>query len=246
MLKALATTGLEAKLGADRTLFRLPRFNWSYGKLIAIVGKNGAGKSTFFKHLVGEPSLPIVGQVNLIADSVEQPFQLLENKFSNGVLAWLPQHKIANFDATVLQIVLSGYYRHKPFWVSFSEEDLQNATFLLTKYNIQHLAPQSFNDLSGGEQQLVWLAQTEAQDAEIIILDEPTQQLDLYNKKNVMEVLRKWSNAGKLVLFSTHDIYLIPRYADQILFFNGISSRLLDPSEATIDQLTNLLETAPS
>jgi len=154
----------------------------------------------------------------------------------------MPQQKSAQFDATVLQVVLAGFYRHKLFWEPFSEADLAKANALLKKYNLGHLASLAFNQISGGEQQLVWLAQIEAQDAHIIILDEPTQQLDIYNKKLVMEILANWAGEGKLVLFSTHDLYLVPRYAHQMLFFDGISSRVMEPMENNIRLITLLME----
>lgn len=125
-------------------------------------------------------------------------------------MSWLPQHKAPVFDATVLQHVLMGRYRFKQFWAQYNEQDHQIAMDLLNQVGLASRAHDLMTNLSGGEQQLVWLAQLQAQDADVVLLDEPTQYLDLRNQHLIVETLFDLAHKkGKLVVFSTHDLHLL-------------------------------------
>ncbi len=235
----LVGNNLEAKRGAaSACLFRLHAFSCQSGDLVALVGRNGAGKTTLMRHLVADPGLRVYGNLQLNG----QDLNALTDRFATGILAWLPQQKLPIFDATALQIVLAGRYRHKHFWQGYSPEDTSHCLRLMADCGIGHLANVPMIKLSGGEQQLVWLAQVAAQDAELVLLDEPTQQLDLHNKRLVMDIISGWAKAGKLVLFSTHDLYLLPSYECHLLYLNGVDSLFAPATEEMVKIVSERIE----
>ena len=100
-----------------------------------------------------------------------------------------------------------GLFRKKRFFENYDTADYARAAEVLEQLQLSHLIDHDFTTLSGGEQQLVWLAQLMLQDAEIILLDEPTQQLDVYYKNKVFSLLQDWVlTKGKTILCITHDL----------------------------------------
>lgn len=185
----------------QRVLIRNLFFSVTKPAFVAIVGHNGSGKTTFFKTLTG--TLPYSGEI--IINGLLLP---AKNKAAaEGMLSYLPQKNTVNFPIKVLDLVVMGLFRTKRFFENYTQEDYVTAHQLLTQLQIDFLADREFTELSGGEQQLVWLAQLMLQDAQVCLLDEPTQQLDIYHKKRVFNLLSSWvTNAGKIILCITHDL----------------------------------------
>ena len=185
----------------QRVLIRNLFFKVSAPAFVAIVGHNGAGKSTFFKTFTG--TLPYQGQIQINGHDL----QTYKNPAGAGLLSYLPQKNTVNFPIQVRDLVVMGLFRQKRFFQAYSEADYSAVNRLLTTLEIAHLLDREFIELSGGEQQLVWLAQLMLQDAAICLLDEPTQQLDIYHKKRVFNLLDRWvQEQNKIVLCITHDL----------------------------------------
>jgi iron complex transport system ATP-binding protein len=189
-----------------RPLIRNLSFSVPAPAFVAIIGHNGAGKTTFFKafqHKIGYEGTILVQQ---------QDLRSTRQVASSGLLSYLPQKNIVSFSIKVIDLVVMGLFRSKSFFDNYNSEDYGRAAAILTQLELTHLQEQDFTTLSGGEQQMVWLAQLMLQDASIVLLDEPTQQLDVYYKKQVFHLLQQWvQEQGKTVFCITHDLHnLLP------------------------------------
>lgn len=216
MAASLVTLVAQDLRGKHQTnnglLFGPISFTCTAGQLVALVGRNGGGKTTLMRSLAGEPSLPVSGT-----------WLWQQNGSSiTPSMAWLPQQQVVPYELTVLQLVVAGRYSHKSFWQSYSAADYELAMAALERLGVAHLSGRMFHTLSGGEQQLAWLAQAEVQDADVLMLDEPLHYLDLYHKSLVMNWLVQQKLKGKLVLFSTHDLDVMQQHPpDIILLLSG-------------------------
>lgn len=190
----------------QRVLIRNLSFSIPSPAFVAIIGHNGAGKTTFFKALQQK----VAYKGHLLVQG--QDLKHLSNPAEKGILSYLPQKNIINFPIKVHDLVVMGLFRKKHFFEDYGAADYEQAAQVLEQLQLSHLLDHDFTTLSGGEQQLVWLAQLMLQDADIIMLDEPTQQLDVYYKNKVFSLLQDWTiEKGKTVLCITHDLYnLVP------------------------------------
>jgi iron complex transport system ATP-binding protein len=210
----LQVQNLSVNYGAKRVLQSLS-FAVESPCFVAILGHNGCGKTTFFKALTA--MLPYQGSLTI------NGLELKQIKNRAQVMSVLEQKNNVVFSVKVLDLVLAGAFSKKDLWSSYEHVDEAKAKNLLQQLNISHLANQDFTQLSGGEQQMVWLAQMMMQDTPLCLLDEPTQHLDLYNRKRIFELMATWVAEGKMVVCITHDTQYLP-------LMNGY---LLNLSEST-------------
>ncbi|WP_181305093.1 ABC transporter ATP-binding protein [Rufibacter sp. XAAS-G3-1] len=184
----------------ERVLLRNLSFLVPAPALVAIIGHNGSGKSTLLKTLTGQ--VPYQGQI-LVQGS---PLVARAGAIARA-LSYLPQKNNVAFPIKVRELVVMGLFRQKRLLEHYTTSDYTRAEAMLERLHISHLGQRTFTDLSGGEQQLVWLAQLMLQDAPIALLDEPTQQLDVYHKKRVFDLMASWvREEQKTVLCITHDL----------------------------------------
>jgi iron complex transport system ATP-binding protein len=198
-LSVLEVKGLVA--GYDkRVLLRNLSFLVPELAFVAIIGHNGSGKSTFLKTLTGQ--VPFKGQILVQDKPLVSQSGTLSPSFS-----YLPQKNNVAFPIKVRELVVMGLFRQKRLLEHYTTADYALAEDMLRRLDIAHLGERSFTELSGGEQQLVWLAQLMLQNAPIALLDEPTQQLDVYHKKRVFDLMTGWvQKEQKTVLCITHDL----------------------------------------
>jgi iron complex transport system ATP-binding protein len=129
---------------------------------------------------------------------------------------------------------------------AYTPVDYALADAALARVGMVHLAARDFTQLSGGEQQLVWLAQLSLQDAQIYLLDEPTQQLDVYYRRQVFSLIHGWATQeGKTVLCSTHDLDNLPELTGYLLNLSEPEPQLRAISRATVQEARQWLEMAP-
>jgi len=187
--------------------------------VLGIVGPNGAGKSTLIR-CIDRILVPQHGTILLDGQEMGQMSSMEIAK----KIGYLPQSISNTFPATVFDTVLMGRRPHLG-WRS-SEEDIDTVLEVLTMLKIRYLAMRDFNEISGGQQQKVLIARALAQDAEILLLDEPTSNLDIRHQLEVMEILTKLvKKKGLSVMMAIHDLNLASRYSDRIIMLNGGSIR---------------------
>lgn len=186
--------------GHGRTLLTGLSLDLQAGQIMAVLGPNGRGKTTLLRTMLGLLPSP-QGQVRL-----------------TGHAAYVPQQAEAMFPYTVLSMVTMGRARHLRWWQSPSMADTQSALSSLRAVQLEHLAEQSFQALSGGQKQLVYIARAIASDSPIVVLDEPMSALDLRNQNLILGILRQLANRHRLcIVFSTHQPQHALHIADHTL-----------------------------
>jgi iron complex transport system ATP-binding protein len=169
------------------------------GEILCVLGPNGAGKSTLILCLLGLLS-PSSGGVRVMGEPIERlPREQIARR-----MAYVPQSTEAAFAYDVEQMVLFGRSVHFGKLGAPSARDRKIAHDALDKISVGHLRRRNFVALSGGERQLILIARALAQEAPIVILDEPTASLDLGNQRRVLEVIRDLARSGKSVVMTTH------------------------------------------
>jgi iron complex transport system ATP-binding protein len=186
------------------------------GEMVGLLGPNGAGKSTALKLATGVLK-PQQGEIRLQGDSLRS---LSRAEVARRV-AVVPQDFSVQFAYTVRQIVEMGRLPHMGVWGVSRVDDRLAVQAALEATNVSPLADRVFNDLSGGERQRVLIALALAQDAPIILLDEPTAHLDIRHQIEVLDLLRRLNHEhGLTVIAALHDLNLAARYFPRLILFN--------------------------
>ena len=170
------------------------------GEVLCLLGPNGAGKTTLFKTLLG--LLPaMAGQVTV----GERALGSLTRAELAKSMAYVPQAQVMEFAYTVLDLVLMGRTAHLGPFAAPGRRDHERARTALAELGIADLADAEANRISGGQRQLCLVARALAQDAPMLVMDEPTASLDLGNRLLVLERVRALRTQNYGVVFSTHD-----------------------------------------
>ena len=185
--------------GETRTLKNID-FRAYQGQLVALIGPNGAGKSTLFKCILKflkdyEGNIFLEGH-----DMKEMSRAQIAKK-----IAYIPQTTVPVFNYSVLDIVLMGLTGGLKLLETPKQKHIEKAEAVLDSLGVLHLRNRGFARISGGERQLVLLARAIIQDAEILVMDEPTANLDYGNQFRVMERIRGLVSDGFTVILSTHN-----------------------------------------
>lgn len=196
--------------------------------LVCIIGPNGVGKSTLIKCL-NRILRPTSGRVTLDGHDIREiPLRDLSK-----VMGYVPVTSSDAFTMTVLDTVLMGRHPHQRFG-SVSDLDMKIAKRTLNMMGIKHLALRNFDELSAGQHQKVAIARGLAQTPRILILDEPTSNLDVRHQIQVTELLHRLAlENGMTVLMISHDLNIASRYADRIIMMSipGTIYRVGTPEE---------------
>lgn len=221
----------------QKNLIRNLSFIIPQPSFLAVIGHNGSGKSTLLKALTGQ--LAYQGEIFIQG----QPITPRTNPVRTGLVSLLAQKNHVNFSLSVQEMIVMGCFRHKRFFEQYNQADYQAAYQAMNVLQIAHLAEADFAQLSGGEQQMVWLAQLVVQNATIFLLDEPTQQLDVYNRKKVFDLMQDWVHQQqKTVLCVTHDLHNLFHMQGYLLNLSQPEPNLEVLNEATVQQHLSWLE----
>jgi iron complex transport system ATP-binding protein len=209
-MEYLKTDQLSIGYSPEKVLIKDISVELNAGKLIGLVGQNGVGKSTFIRTLCGLQK-PISGSV-LIGSKEIQEFTPNEiAKQISVVLTGKPE----SLNLSVIDLITLGRFPYSGWLGTLKKEDEEKIEEAISQMEINYIAQKRLFELSDGQLQKVMIARALAQDTGVIILDEPTSHLDLKNKIEVLELLRKISSSGKSILISTHEIQLTAQTCDE-------------------------------
>ena len=193
---------------------------------VSILGPNGVGKSTLI-HCINKILQPTSGSVFIDGKNVRET----SIKELAKQIGYVPYSANDTFPLTVVDTVMMGRHPHSK-WKSL-DNDLDVVYDTLKMLGISHLAMRQFNELSAGQHQKVMLARGLVQEPKILLLDEPTSNLDIRHQLDVTKMLKRLSaERGILIIMISHDINIAAKYADNvILMFQGKIFDVGTPSE---------------
>jgi len=186
--------------GSQRKVLDNVNFKAKNGDLIALLGPNGVGKSTLFRCILGFLK-PDSGKILLDGQDIST---LSRAQFA-GKVAYIPQTVSPAFNYTILDLVLMGVTSQLSYFQSPGKEHIEKAEAILESLGISHLANRGCGQVSGGERQLALLGRALLQNANFLIMDEPTAALDYGNQYRVMQRVSDLASQGYTILMSTHD-----------------------------------------
>ena len=179
---------------------------------VSLLGPNGAGKSTLFRCMLGLLD-PGRGSVHICGRDIrDMPPAELSHR-----VAYIPQSHAPVFNFSVFDMVLMGTTAQLSRFASPGKEQIRLAEEAMERMGIAHLRSRGCGNISGGERQLALIARAIAQQAKILVMDEPSASLDYGNKLRVMETIKNLTRDDYTVIQSTHDPDQAYLYSDQIL-----------------------------
>ena len=205
MSEIVSVKKLTVAYGKNKVI-DLADFDISDGDFVCVVGANGSGKSTLIKAMLGLIT-PAAGEVRF-RDGLKQ-----------SIIGYLPQETRIdqNFPATVFEIVLSGTLGRAGSRFFYKREDKERANSILNKLGISKLKEKSFGSLSGGQKQKVLLARALTATSDLLILDEPSNNLDYKSRKSFYDILKDLNTAGLTIVMITHDLDIDDLIGNKVL-----------------------------
>jgi iron complex transport system ATP-binding protein len=211
----LAAEAVTVQVGS-RTLVSELSMTFVPGELVAILGRNGSGKTLTLHTLAGLRPLAR-GEVRLEDTSIDR----LGRREVALRLALLAQDTEEAFVTTALESVLISRHPHLRAWQWETAEDERIAWEALREMDLADCADRRTSTLSGGEQRRLAIAALLAQDPRIFLLDEPTNHLDPHHQLAVLTLFHRLARAGRTVIATLHDPTLAGRFADRVLLLFG-------------------------
>lgn len=212
---SLSAENLSFAYGAVPVL-RDVSFTAEGGELVSVLGPNGVGKTTLFRCILGTLT-PQMGHIKMDG----QDLATLPPRERARRIAYIPQIHPPTFGYTVLDTVLMGAARQLNAFQQPGAAQIRQADEALEQVGAAHLRERNFAHLSGGEQQLVLIARALCQQADILVMDEPTSSLDYGNQLHVLRCVHDLSRQGYTVVLSTHDPQHALRFSDRVLALSG-------------------------
>lgn len=200
-------------------------------KFVSIMGPNGVGKSTLI-HCINKILTPTSGTVFLDGKDVKT----ITIKELAKEVGYVPYSANDSFPLSVVDTVLMGRHPHSK-WKSL-DSDLDIVYDTLKMLGISHLAMRNFNELSAGQHQKVMLARGLVQEPKVLLLDEPTSNLDVRHQLDVTKLLKKLSvERNMLVIIISHDINIAAKYSDEVIMMHqGHIFAVGTPSEVITEE----------
>jgi iron complex transport system ATP-binding protein len=200
--------GVGVSLAGDRVLSDVTVS--AEAEFVGVVGPNGAGKTTLLRTLNGVVE-PDDGVVYVCGDDIGS----LSSRETARRVATLPQSTDVSFDFTVEEVVRMGRHPHASRFGGGAEDDAA-VHGAMDRADVAAFAGRSVNDVSGGERQRVLLARCLAQDADVLLLDEPTASLDVARAVETLSLVRSLVDEGRTVVAAIHDLDLAARFCDRL------------------------------
>lgn len=191
------------------TALRNASFEIPTGTITALVGVNGSGKSTLFKAIMGFVRLA-KGDITILGRPVKQALK-------QNLVAYVPQSEEVdwNFPVLVEDVVMMGRYGHMGMMRIPRRADHDAVEKALSRVNMLDFRKRQIGELSGGQKKRVFLARALAQDAQVILLDEPFTGVDVKTEEAIITLLRSLRDEGRVMLVSTHNLGSVPEFCDR-------------------------------
>lgn len=215
MTPAIRARGLTVAYSNGHVALREASFEVPAGSIAALVGVNGAGKSTLFKALMG--FVPVSsGVVQILGDSVRTALKRQQ-------IAYVPQAEEVDwtFPVLVRDVVMMGRYGHMGFLRRARRVDDLAVDAALKRVNMWDYRDRQIGELSGGQKKRVFLARALAQDATVILLDEPFTGVDVKTEEQIIALLKDLRAEGRVMLVATHNLGSVPEYCDRTVLVKG-------------------------
>lgn len=200
----------------DHHVLKGVSYDAELGEFISVLGPNGVGKSTLFRCMLGLLD-PTGGSVTIDG----QDIQTMTAADLSRHVAYIPQSHNPVFNFSVFDMVLMGTTAQLGRFASPGKAQYTLAEAALERMGIMHLRDRGCGNISGGERQLVLIARAIAQQAKILVMDEPSANLDFGNKLRVMKTVKSLTDDGYTIIQSTHDPDQAYLYSDKILALYG-------------------------
>ena len=229
MSTLLSVRDLDVNIGSVRVAAGLG-FELAAGERLAILGRNGTGKTTLLNTLAGLRETES-GSIAVCGAS----YETLGARRAAQLRGLLPQGHLDAFQSTVLETALIGRHPHVGRWAWEGKEDERFAREALAAVDLAGLGGREVHTLSGGERQRLAIAALLAQQPRLYLLDEPLAHLDLNHQIAVLELLsRRAREDGVAIVMVLHDINLALRHADRALLLFGEGRTLEGPVESVL------------
>lgn len=211
----ICARGVTVTYVNGHTALRDASFETPAGSITALVGVNGSGKSTLFKAVMGFVPLS-AGQVQVLGLPVAQAMR-------QRLMAYVPQSEEVdwNFPVLVQDVVMMGRYGHMGFMRLPRQADRAAVRQALERVDMSELAGRQIGELSGGQKKRVFLARALAQQARVILLDEPFTGVDVKTESAIIDLLRQLRDEGCVILVSTHNLGSVPEFCDRTALIQG-------------------------
>ena len=196
----------------SRMVLKNLSFEADYGQLLSVLGPNGVGKSTLFRCILGLLK-PKSGDCLIDGKSAIG----LSAKELSELIAYIPQSHYPTFNFSVFDMVLMGTTAQLSAASVPGKRQIALANEAMERLGVAHLKDRGYTNISGGERQLVLIARAMVQQAKILIMDEPSANLDYGNRTRVMQTVKNLAREGYAIIQSTHDPDQAFLYSDKVL-----------------------------
>lgn len=216
----------------ERAICKDISFSVESGQYICIIGENGSGKSTLLKTILGL-NKPISGKV------------IFDKSFNKSYVGYLPQQTDAqrDFPAIVKEVVLSGFINKMCWRPFYKKAEKEKANEILKNLGILDLINKSYRELSGGQQQRVLLARALCATDDLLILDEPTNALDVRSRNKLYQLIAELNKKGLTIIMVSHNLESVINDATHIVYlkdtpqFIGTKEDFLQTEYAKLNKL---------
>lgn len=215
MTTGISACGVTVTYLNGHTALRDASFETPTGSITALVGINGSGKSTLFK--------AIMGFVGLSKGTISVFDMPVKKALKQNLVAYVPQAEDVDWDFPVLveDVVMMGRYGHMNFLRRPKAADYASVTDALQRVNMLEFRKRQIGELSGGQKKRVFLARAIAQEAKVILLDEPFTGVDVKTEDQIIMLLKQLRDEGAVMLVSTHNLGSVPEFCDRTVLVKG-------------------------
>ena len=211
----LSVQGITVAYRNGHVALKDASFEAPEGSITALVGVNGSGKSTMFKTIMGFLEAR-EGRVRVLGQPVTEAIR-------RNLVAYVPQAEEVDWTFPVLveDVVMMGRYGHMGFFRRASRNDRAAVDAALERVGMSAYRKRQIGELSGGQRKRVFLARALAQDARVILLDEPFTGVDVKTETAIIALLKSLRDEGRVMLVSTHNLGSVPEFCDRTVLIKG-------------------------